>query len=243
MDSKDEDLKRALDEIFGDAAEDKKTEEESDFNGILDNEPHNESNIIDTSLDSNADGINLNVNEEDETKLQDGAKDIINSKKIFVYLLLGFVIGLMLLFFVIDKQDVQQNIVYCSHSKEDTGYKEMTEYKITKKDDVITFVEGTYTYVAKTDEYKTNIDKVKEEKIPVIINSNGMSGFTYSYETSDNLFKIDSYLDYELFDETQVKDALQKGTPISFYPISLEKNYLDLKKVLEKSGFKCTTSY
>lgn len=242
MNNKDEDLKKALDELFGDDVEDIKTEEKGDFEASLGDTTYNENNIIDASLDSNADEININ-NFEIETEKQDATKDTINSKKIFVYLLIGFIIGLMLLFFVIDKQDVQQNIVYCSHSKEDTGYKEMTEYKITKKDDVITFVEGTYTYVAKTDEYKTNIDKVKEEKIPVIINSNGMSGFTYSYETSDNLFKIDSYLDYELFDETQVKDALQKGTPISFYPISLEKNYLDLKKVLEKSGFKCTTSY
>lgn len=243
MNNKDEDLKKALDELFGDDVENIKTEEKGDFEDSLGDTTYNENNIIDTSLDSNADGINLNVNEEEETKIQDGAKDTINSKRIFAYLFIGFIIGLTLLFLVIDKQDVPKNIVYCSHSKEDTGYKEMTEYKITKKDDVITFVEGTYTYVAKTDEYKTNIDKVKEEKIPVIINSNGMSGFTYSYEISDNLFKIDSYLDYELFDETQVKDALQKGTPISFYPISLEKKYLDLKKVLEKSGFKCTTSY
>lgn len=233
MDQKDEEIKRALDEIFGDEKQDVDLPNANDINNEL---------IPIQSDDINNSGSNEEMLDiEDEEKIEQ-EKEPVSNRKIIIYLLIGFVIGLLILFFLIEKQEINKSIVTCSYLSEDSSYKETIEYKITKKENEITYVEGSYSYLAKTDEYKSKIESVKEEKIPIIINSNGMKGFTYVYEVSDKLFKMNSYLNYEEFDLDVIKKIDQEKVPISPFKVDLEKKYDELQKTLKKDGFICTIS-
>lgn len=164
------------------------------------------------------------------------------NKKIIIYVIIGFAIGFLLIYLLINYVFGTTKVVNCSTSAKDEGYKYTDEYKITYKKDKISYVEGIYTYTALNDEYKTQIEVIKEEKSHVLMNSNGMPGFTYTYETSDNFFKVNSYLDFALFDYDNISKIDQNLTPISYFKIDKKMTFKSLKKDLEKEGYVCVLS-
>lgn len=183
------------------------------------------------------DPLKSNYNQEIEKK-----KSRLDNKKIILYFIIGFVLGLILIFILVNYVFGITKVVNCSSSAEDVGYKFTDEYKITYKKNTITYLESVYTYTALNDEYKGQIEYVKEEKLPVVVNSNGMPGFTYLYETSDEYFKVSGYLDFTLIDFDKVDKMDQDLMPISYVKINSKTNYKTLKKDLEKQGYKCIPS-
>lgn len=165
-----------------------------------------------------------------------------DNKKIILYFIIGFVLGLILIFILVNYVFGITKVVNCSSSAKDVGYEFTDEYKITYKKNKISYLESVYTYTALNDEYKGQIEYVKEEKLPVIVNSNGMPGFTYLYETSDEYFKVSGYLDFTLIDFDKVDKINQDLMPVSYVKINSKVNYKTLKKNLEKQGYKCIPS-
>ena len=113
--------------------------------------------------------------------------------------------------------------------------------KITYLGDEIIYIEGIYSYKTIPENIK-QLDKIREDKIPVIVNSNGMDGFTHIFEVGDTLFKAYSYYDYELINFELVDKNDQNKSPISYINIDSSKSYRKMKKDLENRGFKCINS-
>lgn len=241
MDEKDSDVKRALDDIFGDDVIEINTETNIDNKEQLDK---NLSNALQDVIDSEF--VEPSLLEEDNVKdepiLDSKENESSFNKKILIYFIVGFVIGLVLIYFIVNYFNGKEKVVNCSYQAEDVGYKVTDEYKITYKNDNILYVESVYNYIAKNDEYKTQIEYIKKEKLPVIINSNGMSGFTYIYETSENFFKVSGYLDFTLFNYDKISKINQSITPISYFKIESKQSFKELSKNLEKQGYVCTIS-
>ena len=164
------------------------------------------------------------------------------NKKIIIYIALGMVLGLIVVFILVNFVFGIEKKELCTSSAEDTGYKYTDEYKITYKKNKINYVESTYTYTALNSEYQEQIKYVSDDKLRAIINSNGMPGFTYTYETSDNYVKVNGYLDFTLFNYDEIEKINQEAMPLSYFKISRDMTYKTLKANLEKEGYKCTTT-
>ena len=233
MDEKDKQMKEALDDIFGDdVIEIKDTNDDNLTNTSLNIPNISSSEIIaPTSLD--------NENNIQETTEKDND---ISYKKIILYFLIGFVLGFILIYIIVNFVLNKEKTINCSYSANDLGYKITDEYKIKYKNNTILKVDGSYIYTAKTEEYKSQIEYIKNEKIPVIINSNGMKGFTYLYEVSDSYFKVNSYLVYDLFEFDKINKIDQKNMPISYFKITSDKSVKKLKNELINKGYKCNLS-
>lgn len=176
---------------------------------------------------------------KDEKTDNDLVKSNAFSKKILTYFLIGFALGFVIIFIFVNFVIGREKNTLCTMSAEDDGYKYADEYKITSKKGKIQYVESVYTYKALNDEYKKQIDFIKEEKLPVIINSNGMDGFTYIYELSDDYFKVSGYLDFSLFKYEEINKINQEVMPISYFKIKEGMNYKTLKQYFIKQGYKC----
>lgn len=233
MDEKDKQMKEALDDIFGDdVIEIKDTNDDNLTNTSLNIPNISSSEIIaPTSLDKE--------NNIQETTEKDNN---ISYKKIILYFLIGFVLGFILIYIIINFVLNKEKTINCSYSANDLGYKITDEYKIKYKNNTILKVDGSYIYTAKTEEYKSQIEYIKNEKIPVIINSNGMKGFTYLYEVSDSYFKVNSYLVYDLFEFDKINKIDQKNMPISYFKITSDKSVKKLKNELINKGYTCNLS-
>ncbi len=163
----------------------------------------------------------------------------LNTKFVF----LGVVALIFIIFIAVILYNTnKESKVSCSYDATDTGYKTHDEYLISHRSNNITYIHGTYTYTAKTDEFKNQINVIKEEKIPVIVNSNGMKGFTHTYEISDNQISVYSYYDFTKIDFKKVDKNDDKITPISYISFKSTTTYDKLIKNLKKSGYKCTNS-
>ena len=249
MDDKDKDLDSALDDIF-----------ESDFIEInTNNLKKNNDNIKKDDISNEANDSNTIINEiqinqyenneidtEEKIKKNDEYENIekenLNSKKIILYFVIGFVLGLILIFIIINYVHGITRVVNCSNVAEDLGYKYTDEYKITYKKNKITYLESTYTYTALSDEYKSQLEYVKKDKLPVVVNTNGMSGFTYTYEISDNSFKVNGYIDFELIDFKKIDKINQDLMPISYVKLDSKTTFKSLESELKKEGFKCVST-
>lgn len=290
MDKKDDELQKALDDIFGDSITTNKTNNEKiigseeelkepldieeitvdkntyetkeqkinneEFektlllpineekeNGLVmeqNTEEKEKKDVEETVLDSLAEDKN---NESEEIVSEPSNEESsISINKFIIYFLIGILIGFVVIYLLLNSGNKKTMVSNCSFSVEDANYKINEEYKITYNKNNINFVEGSYLFKAKTEEYKNQVEFIKKDKIPVIINSNGMSGFTYMYETTSDSFKVNLYLDYEKFNKEKIKEIDQEITPISFFEIKTEKNYDNLIKTLENKGFNCTKS-
>lgn len=198
--------------------------------------------------------INTNLNASyPENNEASSSKDVLTStntikddksfnKKIIIYIALGMVLGLIVVFILVNFVFGIEKKELCTSSAEDTGYKYTDEYKITYKKNKINYVESTYTYTALNSEYQEQIKYVSDDKLRAIINSNGMPGFTYTYETSDNYVKVNGYLDFTLFNYDEIEKIDQEAMPLSYFKISRDMTYKTLKTNLEKEGYKCTTT-
>ncbi len=233
MEEKDNDIKKAIDDIFGDDVIEINQDEKS-------GETNKDESLNVLPLDDDYKNV-LSGNKKEEIG-EENHQDKNFNKKILIYFVLGFIIGLILIYLIVNYVVGRQKVVNCFYEAEDVGYKVTDEYKIRYKNNSILYVDGTYSYTAKTEEYKPQIEYVKEEKVPIIINSNGMPGFTYLYETSDNFFKVQSYLDFTSFDYGKINKIDQKITPISYFKIDSNLNFKNLKKDLENQGYVCTLS-
>ena len=204
-------------------------------------------NQINTNLNTSYPENNLTI-ENNEASF---SKDVLSStntikddksfnKKIIIYIALGMVLGLIVVFILVNFVFGIEKKELCTSMAEDTGYKYTDEYKITYKKNKINYVESTYTYTALNSEYQEQIKYVSDDKLRVIINSNGMPGFTYTYETSDNYVKVNGYLDFTLFNYDEIEKINQEAMPLSYFKISRDMTYKTLKANLEKQGYKCT---
>lgn len=162
------------------------------------------------------------------------------NKKIIIYIALGAILGLIVVFILVNFVFGVEKKELCTSVAEDTGYKYTDEYKITYKKNKINYVESTYTYTALNSEYKEQIKYVSDDKLRAVINSNGMPGFTYTYETSDDYVKVNGYLDFTLFNYDEIEKINQEAMPLSYFKISRDMTYKTLKNDLEKNGYKCT---
>lgn len=204
-------------------------------------------NQINTSLNASYPENNLTI----ENNEASSNKDVLISentikddksfnKKIIIYIALGAVLGLIVVFILVNFVFGIEKKELCTSVAEDTGYKYTDEYKITYKKNKINYVESTYTYTALNDEYKEQIKYVSDDKLRAVINSNGMPGFTYTYETSDDYVKVNGYLDFTLFNYDEIEKINQEAMPLSYFKISHDMTYKTLKNDLEKNGYKCT---
>lgn len=206
-------------------------------------------NQINTNLNASYPENNLTI----ENNEASSSKDVLSSKntikddksfnkKIIIYIALGMVLGLIVVFILVNFVFGIEKKELCTSTAEDTGYKYTDEYKITYKKNKINYVESTYTYTALNSEYQEQIKYVSDDKLRAIINSNGMPGFTYTYETSDNYVKVNGYLDFTLFNYDEIEKINQEAMPLSYFKISRDMTYKTLKTNLEKEGYKCTTT-
>lgn len=206
-------------------------------------------NQINTNLNASYPENNLTI----ENNEASSSKDVLTStntikddksfnKKIIIYIALGMVLGLIVVFILVNFVFGIEKKELCTSTAEDTGYKYTDEYKITYKKNKINYVESTYTYTALNSEYQEQIKYVSDDKLRAVINSNGMPGFTYTYETSDNYVKVNGYLDFTLFNYDEIEKINQEAMPLSYFKISRDMTYKTLKANLEKQGYKCTTT-
>lgn len=204
-------------------------------------------NQINTSLNASYPENNLTI----ENNEASSNKDVLISentikddksfnKKIIIYIALGAVLGLIVVFILVNFVFGVEKKELCTSVAEDTGYKYTDEYKITYKKNKINYVESTYTYTALNSEYQEQIKYVSDDKLRAVINSNGMPGFTYTYETSDDYVKVNGYLDFTLFNYDEIEKINQEAMPLSYFKISRDMTYKTLKNDLEKNGYKCT---
>ena len=208
------DVKEALDEIFDD-----------DFIEIG---------------DSNNDEVSSDVNKSDISKENKNIFEEYNNNygkyKIVVFILIAMfiiaIVGIILFIF-------KEKTIVCTNNIKADVYKLYEEYDITYKKNKIIKLKNIYEYVAISDEYKFQIDYIKTEKLPVIINSNGMDGFTYKYEVSDNSYYLIGYLDFEQMDFAKIDKINKKLFPISYVDFDSITTYLNLKNIIEKKGFSC----
>lgn len=209
-------------------------EKDSAINEYQENDETVAINTIENEVDARNDNEQKDNNDSDKKNT--------NYKKILLCFLAGFIIGGIIIFLIVNYVSNVERKTNCSFEAKDNNFKNTDEYIITYKGNKINYVEGIYTYTALTDDFKPQIEYIKEEKLPVIINSNGMPGFTHIYEISDNYLKIFSYYDVMLFDFNIVDKNDDKAVPISYINLKSDVTYKKLIKSLEKNGYKCTQS-
>lgn len=218
-------------------------------NEVINHNNYDFNNQINTNLNASYPENNLTI----ENNEASSSKDVLSSKntikddksfnkKIIIYIALGMVLGLIVVFILVNFVFGIEKKELCTSTAEDTGYKYTDEYMITYKKNKINYVESTYTYTALNSEYQEQIKYVSDDKLRAIINSNGMPGFTYTYETSDNYVKVNGYLDFTLFNYDEIEKINQEAMPLSYFKISRDMTYKTLKTNLEKEGYKCTTT-
>lgn len=185
---------------------------------------------------------NIDIADTSENKIVKSDKKKSNFKNIFIIIVicLILIVALFIIYYLFFTK--KEGVTNCSYSAEDSGYKITDEYKITYSSNDISYVEAKYIYKAKTEEYKNQIEVIKEEKLPVILNSYGMSGFTYLYEVGDDYISINSYLDFNLFDYNVIDKNNPDTNPISYIKINSSVNYDKLIKQFEANGYKCVLS-
>lgn len=240
----------ALDSITDKSYESLDSNEES--SKISNNEAINHNNYdfnnqISTNLNTGYPENNLTIKNNEASSSKDALTsentikdDKSFNKKIIIYIVLGILFGLIVVFILVNFVFGVEKKELCTSVAEDTGYKYTDEYKITYKKNKINYVETTYTYTALNSEYKEQIKHVSDDKLRAVINSNGMPGFTYTYETSDDYVKVNGYLDFTLFNYDEIEKINQEAMPLSYFKISRDMTYKTLKNDLEKNGYKCT---
>lgn len=185
---------------------------------------------------------NKNMKKQKNDKNVKKENNSYNNNALILYFMIGIILGTILILLFVNKNNNIEKKINCTYKAEDTGFKTTDEYTITYKGNKLIYIEGEYVYTAKTDEFKPQIDYIKEEKLPVIINSNGMSGFTHNYEISDNYYKVLSYYDISLFNFDIVDKNDSKITPISYIELNSKTTLKSLRANLEKNGYKCVNT-
>ncbi len=177
--------------------------------------------------------INNEDNQKEENKFKLNKKTIIIISSILLVIILLVVVFKFIL--------AENKVVTCVYEAEDTGYKVYDQYIITFEKGNITYIEGTYKYEAKTEEFYGQISAVKQKKLPVIVNSNGLSGFTYNFENTNTTISVYSYIDYAKIDFARLKNINQEVAPVAYFKIDKKDNKENLEENLKKEGYICNT--
>ena len=251
MDNKDNELKNALDEIFGDDILEVDTNvSQKELLETHENEIKSNEEILDEPKIEIGEAKKEVVIEEEiipeDTQIissdEDKESSNIPVKKVVIIGVLVALFTIFMVFIIINYFGKKPKVINCSYLFDDTGYKISDEYKITFENKSISYIEGVYLYQSKNSDYDSQIEYIKQDKLPAIINSNGVKGFTYTYENSSSTLKISSYLDYSLMDFNSIKQINQDSVPLAYFKVDLEENNKNLIKNLEKQGYKCTKS-
>ena len=205
------------------------------------NSINNEENvdINNTTYNNSKDLIDIKSN---DTMIEVSNNSNKKSKKYIMYIIIAMVFIVLIVLSIIKLNTSFEKKEYCYYETKDEGYSLTDEYTISYKGNKLLYIEGTYVYNALNDEYKSQIEYIKDEKLPVIVNSNGMSGFTHIYEIGEDTLKISSYYDILSIDFSLVNKNDNKSNPISYVNLKSNTTYKDLKEDLEKNGYKCTPS-
>ena len=205
-----------------------------------------EINNEETKKEQNTSDNKIPEDEENNSTLKNEVKEDLTKenkktkKKLFIILyLVGILIGIFLIIIIFLYLSNKKHVLKCDLNIKDTGYKVTDTYLIAYQKDNILYLNSDYNYKALNDEYKKQIEFIKQEKIPVMINSNSMSGFTYIYESGEDYFNIKGSLDFTKFNYKEINKINQKTNPISYFTIKKGMKLDDIKKKLEKDGYKC----
>lgn len=152
--------------------------------------------------------------------------------------IISLVIVLVITIFVV-VFGVKKN-VKCVSKATDEGYSFMETYEITYKKNDIIRIKSIYRYEATSADFLEQVQFVKKDKVPVVVNSNGMKGFNYIIEEKDDAFEVTGYLDFKEMDFTEVDKVDKKLFPISYIDFDSKTTYKDMEKSLKKKGFTCS---
>lgn len=252
MHKKDDNLKDALDEIFGDDfievdMDDKKEENVPLIDRViftdyeLEDEKQEQLKRSNTSTDKikkipvwneakNNTPITKNIPKKKPTK---------NIYKSFILIVLIITmiliisLSIYITIFGIEKKEV------CELKAKDAGYNFSDTYIIAYKKNNIIKIKSSYEYNATDSEFTEQVKIIKESKLPVVINSNGMSGFTYIVEENDNSFKVNGYLDFEKMNFKEVDKQNYDLFPIAYEKINSKTTYNNFINKLKKQGYTC----
>ena len=224
----DIDLSKLDDETKNQLENDHEALDNYDTNDEKNADEQNESNNV-MSLDSSSDD---DIEVEKQTDLNGKRKGIL------IILLCAILLVIVILTLFIYNLNCEKN-VSCVYSVNDKNFVLSDTVKITYKKDKISYVNSNYSYAAITKDFKDQIDNIRQEKIPVIVNSNGMKGFTYILNEENDKFSITSSLDFTSFDYDEISKIDQKTKPISYFEIDSNLTYKKLKNILEKQGYTC----
>ena len=218
----------------------------------FDNEDKNTS--LDESFDKeNKDGLNDIVNanlepasDEDITSSYESYNTLVETESDtpkknnkMLYLILGAIFVAILIVILCVLSINCEKKTSCSYAVNDTNYKITDTYEIKYKKNKILYVNGKYVYEAKTKDFENQINIIRQEKIPVMVNSNAMKGFTYILDEGNDKISITSSLDFTSFDYNEISKIDQKTKPISYFEIDSTLTYEKLKNILEKQGYTC----
>ncbi len=195
---------------------------------------------IDDNKNEESEKSNIINNQENKTKVKKQKRKHnsfpkIKSKNIY-FLVAGLFFVSLILIIVFYNYSKEKKYV-CNLNIKAEGYEIIDSYEITVKKRYVKTVISNYSYIALNDEYKEQVEYIKNEKIPIIINSNGMPGFTYIFEEEPYKFTVSGYLDFTLFKDINKLD--QKAKPVTYFRLKENLKYKELKKELVDKGYNC----
>lgn len=272
MNKKNNDLKDALDEIFGDDFIEIDTSDKNlDNNSLLNQavftdfelEEEKQDEYEDKNLKSPEIVVNSNegeikpylddenstkdlVNEYDQDKVSAQSKlktritsfKSINYKYVIATIIIMIIILLSSMIVFIGIIGINKTVT-CELAAADTGYSFSDKYEIKYAKNKIKKIKSEYIYKATSTEFKEQVKYVKESKMPVVINSNGINGFTYVVEENENLFKVEGYLDFDIIDKKALDEQDFDLFPLTYQKITSKTTYEDFTNKLKKQGFAC----
>lgn len=246
----DDDVSKAIDDIFGNDFIELSVSNEQLESSKIENEniAINEIDKLDEpkkSLDNvNTDSSLMDNHNSTKTSEDQSISKTVNTDKnldfktVILILLLCILASMIMVFFLTKNETAEENSFVCYKKIQTNDYDSTDEYILNHSKDKLTYVSGTYVYHAKTENAINNINAIKEDKLNVIINSNGIDGFTHTYEEGENSVLINSYYDMELIDFSKIKkDEIKK---LSYLKLTPKMKASDLRKLLENEGYTCT---
>ena len=157
-----------------------------------------------------------------------------NSK---IFIMCSGAIVVLILVILIAFNFFKEKTYVCKLNIKDTGYEITDKYEITVQKGHIKRIISNYNYMALNDEFKEQVEFVKQEKLPVIINSNGMPGFTYIFEEETYKFSVTGYLDFVAMKD--LNSVKKRKLDIAYFNIKKKLRYKELKKELIEKGYIC----
>lgn len=243
MDNSDKELKTALDEVFGDDIIELDANDNEKIN-LMDADYFKKKSQQQLFFEKIKLIINKNAVKEEPLNSSEPVK--IDVKETYKRYIMGIVIIIAVLMFILFIVSIFTNndtkVTTCTTNVEEAGYKISEEYKVSYVKNKIKKVEGKYNYIAKTDDFKKQVEVMKNEKVSVLINSNGINGFKYDYEFDEKSLTFNTILNYDEIDFNVIKNVDQIVTPISFITIDKKRKFNQLEEELVKKGFTCVSS-